>query len=122
MSILNKIYNYLYVRRFEYLAIVGAFLIIFCTKQISANDSFINNYDLTAKSKASFLVSAKTVNFSINMRDYTFNINCCDKATCWNNDVFTPSIKGKTQVLQNVSAVNTQDFSDVAQFLINECK
>lgn len=122
MKTLKGLYKYLNARKWDYVAIMGAFLIIFCTNQIRANDSFINAYDLTAKSKASFLSTSKTVNFSINMWGYTFNINCCDKATCWNNDVFTPTAKGKTHVLQNVSSVRSQDFSEVAKFLVNECK
>lgn len=110
-------YNFLKWDKWHFLAFCGAFLMIFCTKQITAE--MYNYQDLTTESKASFLKNIKTVNFSINSWGYTFKYHC---GGTWNQSEYIPSNKGKPHVLGDVmSYVRDQDKVEVIKFLSAEC-
>ncbi|SGZ00411.1 hypothetical protein [Moritella viscosa] len=111
-------YNFLKWDKWHFLAFVGAFLMIFCTKQIVASEMY-SYKDLTNESKTSFLKNIKIVNFSINSYGYTFKYHC---GGSWNNSEFSPSTNGKPHVLGDVmSYVRDQDKVEVIKFLSAEC-
>lgn len=117
-GLLKEIYNFLRWDKWHFLAFVGAFLMIFCTKQIVAAEMY-NYPDLTGESRTSFLKNIKTINYSVNMRGYSFKFHC---GGSWNQSDFIPSNKGKPHVLGDLlSWVHERDLNPVIKFLSAEC-
>ena len=112
-----KLYKYLYTRRWDYVAIIGAFLMIFCSKQIFASEAYFYE-NINAESKMEFLKTAQTFNVSTFMFGYTLEVNYNGK---WLNDEFDTSYNSKPHVLAHWSTIREQDKAIVIQTINNLC-
>jgi len=110
-------YNFLKWDKWHCLAFLGAFLMIFCTKQIVASEVYFYE-DLSGESKTEFLKTAQTLNVSTWMYGYTFNVNCKGK---WLDSKFDTSYNSKPHVLAKWSSVREQDKASVIQSINGLC-
>jgi hypothetical protein len=114
---LNWLYNFLKWDKWHFLAFFGAFLMIFCTKQIFASEAYFYE-NLNAESRTEFLKTARTINVSTFMYGYTLKVNCQGK---WIDDKFDNAYNSKPHVLANWSSIRDQDKATVIQTINSLC-
>jgi len=110
-------YNFLKWDKWHFLAFCGAFLMIFCTKQIAANEAYFYT-DLTEESRTEFLKTARTLNVSTWSWGYSFKVNCQGK---WNGSKFDASASSKPHVLAKWSSVRDEDKATVIKTINSLC-
>ena len=111
------LYNFLKWDKWHVLAFVGAFLMIFCTKQLNANEVYFYG-NLTAESRTEFLKTAQTIHVSTWMWGYTFRVNCKGK---WIGSKFDTSYNSKPHVLGNFSSIRDEDKATVINTINGMC-
>ena len=116
-GMLNWFYEFLKWDKWHFLAFCGAFLMIFCTKQIAANEAYFYE-NLTSESRTEFLKTARTLNVSTFMYSYTFKVNCRGK---WNGSKFDISAPSKPHVLAKWSSVRDEDKATVIKTINSLC-
>tara|TARA_R110001583_G_scaffold39890_1_gene127788 strand:- start:12479 stop:12847 length:369 start_codon:yes stop_codon:yes gene_type:complete len=116
-GMVNWFYNFLKWDKWHFLAFVGAFLMIFCTKQIVASEAYFYE-DLVGESKTEFLKTAQTLNVSTWMYGYSFKVSCNGK---WIGSKFDTSYNSKPHVLAKWSSIREQDKATVIQSINGLC-
>ncbi len=116
-GLIKETYNFLKWDKWHVLAFCGAFLMIFCTKQIVADEAYFYK-DLTGESRTEFLKTAQTLNVSTRSWGYTFKVNCNGK---WNGFKFDTSIPSKPHALGNFSSIKNEDKASVINTINDLC-
>ncbi|OEG74158.1 hypothetical protein BEL05_00735 [Shewanella colwelliana] len=116
-GMINWFYDFLKWDKWHLLAFVGAFLMIFCTKQIVADEAYFYDY-LTPQSRAEILKKAQTFSVSTWTWGYTFKVVCNGK---WIDTKFDTSYSSKPHVIAKWSSVRDEDKATVIKTINSMC-